>query len=104
PVKRISESLAEIYTPEVVKSLWFGATFQSRPAQIVVASVEPGSPADTGGLRVGDEVVLVNNKPPKTTMALNRELIAAGDKQVISFVVRQGGERRTASVRLVPES
>jgi serine protease Do len=103
PVKRISESLAEIYTPEVVKALWFGATFQSHHAEIVVATVETGSPADKGGLRPGDIVIRVNNKPPRSTMALNRELIAATDKQDVSFTVQRGTERRTLSVRLLPE-
>ncbi|MDB6041092.1 MAG: hypothetical protein JWM99_4933 [Verrucomicrobiales bacterium] len=103
PVKRISESLAEIYTPEMVKSLWFGATFQSRPAEISVATVEPGSPADKGGLRPGDIIIRINNKLPRSTMALNRELIAANDKQDVSFTVQRGSDRRTVSVRLVPE-
>jgi len=104
PVKRISESLAEIYTPEVIKSLWFGATFRTRLAEIVVAAVETGSPADKGGLREGDAVLRVNNKQPRSAIALNRELIAAGDQQEVTFIVQRDGERHTAAVRLLQET
>src|SRR4051812_736468 len=75
PVKRISESLAEIYTPEIVKSLWFGATFQARGSEVLVGRVEPGSPAEAGGLRPGDTILKLNNKPPRSIIAANRELI-----------------------------
>ncbi len=104
PVKRISESLAEIYTPEVIKSLWFGATFRPRSGEIVVAGLEAGSPADKGGLREGDVVLRLNNRQPRSAIALNRELIAVGDQQEVTFIVQRGGERHTATVRLLQEA
>src|SRR5688572_17874661 len=56
PVKRVAEALGEIFTPETLRSLWFGSRFRSTTNGIVVAHVTEGSPADKGGLREGDIV------------------------------------------------
>jgi S1-C subfamily serine protease len=103
PVKRLSEAVSEIFTPEEIKSLWFGARFKSKAGEIIASSVEPSSPADKGGLRVGDVIARVNDKTPRSLTELSREIVAQGDSREIEFEVEQKGERRKLSVRLVPE-
>ncbi len=102
PVKRLSESLGEIFTPETLKSLWFGAQFKSGTNGISVLTVEPDSPADKGDLRKGDLILRLNKEVPKSAFALLREILAHSDDDLV-FGIRRGRENRSASVRLVPE-
>jgi serine protease Do len=103
PVKRISESLAEIFTPENVRSLWFGAQFKSTTNGIRVITLQSGSPAEKGGLREGDIITRVNNASPKSVFSLNREIMSGGDKREVVFQIRRGREMHNAAVRLLPE-
>ncbi|HEV8543046.1 MAG TPA: trypsin-like peptidase domain-containing protein [Verrucomicrobiae bacterium] len=103
PVKRISEALGEIFTPENLRSLWLGAQFQSTTNGLKVVSVQTASPAEKGGLQDGDVILRVNSSIPKSVFALNREIISSADKREISFQIRRAGAVATASVRLVAE-
>lgn len=103
PIKRVSEALGELFTPEALKSLWFGARFLAQTNVLTVRSVEPGSPAEKAGFQKGDIVSRVNNKPAKNTMEVNRELISSG-KQEVSFVLQRDGETKRVSVKMVPET
>jgi serine protease Do len=103
PVKRISEALGEIFTPENLRSLWLGAQFQSTTNGLKVVSVQNGSPAEKGGLREGDVVLRVNSTVPKSVFALNREIITSGDKRDVLFQVRRGSALETTAVKLVTE-
>ncbi len=104
PVKRISEALSEIFTPEALRSLWLGAQFQSTTNGVKVVSVQNESPAEKGGLHEGDIILRVNGIVPKSVFGLNREIIAAGDRRDVSFQLRRGNSAGSASVRLVPET
>ncbi|MEK7686640.1 MAG: trypsin-like peptidase domain-containing protein [Verrucomicrobiota bacterium] len=102
PAKRLSEALAEIFTPEI-KSLWFGARFHGKTNGIVVVSVEAGSPADKAGLQPDDAILRVNQRIPQNVFQLNRELITVGDSEDIPLAVQRGQERKNVTVRLIPE-
>ncbi|MBI4663494.1 MAG: trypsin-like peptidase domain-containing protein [Verrucomicrobia bacterium] len=102
PIKRVSEALGEIYTPETVRSLWFGANFQSGPNGLVAVSVETGSPADRSGLKTGDRVLAVGDRKPRHVVEFNRELLGVGDRREIRIVVERNQERKTLTVRLTP--
>lgn len=104
PVKHVSEALGEMFTPETLKSLWFGGAFKSTTNGIVVARIEPDSPAEKGGLREGDFVLRVNSITPKSVFAINRELLKAARARDVHFEIRRGRATRNASVRLVPEA
>jgi S1-C subfamily serine protease len=104
PIKRVSEALSELFTPEALKSLWFGARFISSTNLITVRAVEPGSPAEKAGFKKGDVVLRVDNKPAKNIMAVNRELISASPKREVSFVLERNGAIQNATVHLIPET
>jgi serine protease Do len=103
PVKRVSEALSEIYSPEVLESLWFGARVRPGPAPMQVLSVQSESPAGKAGLRTNDLIVKINGKTPAGFIDFNRELMTARDKEPVKLVIDREGERRTITVRLVPE-
>jgi regulator of sigma E protease len=66
------------------------------PVESRVAEVEPGWPADTAGVRVGDEIVGIDGKP--VTPVLTERLparIAAADGEPVTVTVERRGERLT---------
>jgi S1-C subfamily serine protease len=103
PVKRVSGALAEIYSPEILESLWFGARVRPGPAPLQVLSVQAESPAAKAGLGTNDSILKVNGKTPSGFIEFNRELLEARDKNPVKLLVERRGERRTVTVRLVPE-
>ncbi|MBN2508483.1 MAG: trypsin-like peptidase domain-containing protein [Verrucomicrobia bacterium] len=104
PVKRIAQAIADIYSPEVLKRLWFGARLRPGVQPLSVVSLEPDSPADQAGLRVGDQVVAVDGKPPRSFIGLIQRLIEAGDRHPVTLQVRREGEPRRLTLRLRRES
>jgi S1-C subfamily serine protease len=125
PIRLITDSLAEIFTPERMKGLWFGALVKAvssvSPALAIkgpagdtttapvpgtglsVIAVEPESPAHRAALRPGDVITQVNGKTPRTFVDFVQELIATGDKRDVKLTVRRGDREAATTVQLVPE-
>jgi serine protease Do len=103
PVKRLSEAVSEIFTPEEIKGLWLGSRFKMEASGVVVASVEAGSPADKAGLRAADVIGRVDGRAARSPVEVNREIINIGASREFPVQVRRQGERRTVMLRLVPE-
>lgn len=103
PVKRISEALAAIFTPERIQGLWFGAVVEPDGTRIVVRSIDPSSPADKAGLHPGDVILAINDRKPGTVIDFNRHLVKSAERAA-RIVVERNGARKTLDVRMVPES
>jgi S1-C subfamily serine protease len=116
PVKQVSATLSRFSTPEHTDGLWLG--LQAKPAgavrratdrpagepapgTLVVASVQPGSPAAKAGIQEGDQVLQVNGETPANLIAFNRLLCASNNLEA-HLVIAHAGERRSVSVNLVP--
>ncbi len=104
PVRRVSGALSEMYSPEVLQSLWFGARVRPGSFPLAVVSVQPESPAGKAGLRAGDQIVEVNGRPPRRFIEFVRELVDAGTGRTVPMVAQRDGQRRAVSLRLVRES
>lgn len=104
PIKRVTEAMGDLFTPEALKSLWFGARFVASTNLLTVRVVEAGSPAEKGGFKKGDVLLRVNGKPARNIIEVNRELISAGSRQEVAFVLQREGEQQKASVKLIPET
>jgi S1-C subfamily serine protease len=102
PIKRVSEALSEIFTPEGIRSLWLGAKFRSGTSGITVTTVQPGSPAEKAGLRRGDRVISVNETTPRNTVELARQIVEAGTRK-FDFAIQRGAERKRLPIELVSE-
>ncbi len=103
PIKRVNEALSRYFTPEGTKALWFGARVRSGASLLEVTTVEAGSPADKGGLKVGDTILQVAGKTPRNFIEFMRELNASGSEKPVSLLIRRAGAQQTLSVQLTPE-
>ena len=73
-------------TPDIAESLGLSDEIKG----VVVASVEPGSAADDAGLRRGDVIVEVNQKPVKDVASYRKAVEGAGKGKSLLFLVRRG--------------
>ena len=109
PVKRVSAALAEIYSPEYPpgdgEPMWFGARVRPGALPLVVASVQPESPAAQAGLRAGDQVLQIEGRAPRSFIDFSTVVIqrATNSPPVCTLSLQRGSERLKASVRLMPE-
>lgn len=103
PIRLVEEALADTLPTEFVKSYWFGARVKVGSYPLAVTSVQPDSPAAKAGLRVGDTVLQVNGKVPKSFIEFV-DLLAANSSRENELTVRRGAELKELTVKLVPDS
>lgn len=101
PVKMVSEALAGFFSPEVTSSLWLGVHLKRVQNGLAVESVDPGSPAEKGGLRSGDQIVEANGRAPGGLIHFNR-LICDSPEQKFTVAVQRDGEQKKLSITLMP--
>jgi S1-C subfamily serine protease len=101
PIRLIEQALSDIPT-EYVKSYWFGARVKVGTYPLVIASVQPESPAGRAGLKVGDVVMQVNGKVPRNFINFG-ELLVSNAPVEIPLTIRRGENVSDINVRLVPE-
>ena len=103
PVKLVSEAISEIFIPENLKSLWFGAKIKNGAGPLTVQSVEPLSPADKAGIKVGDVILGINGKFGVSYIALINELTEKGEKTPCELIIKRDDSKKTIKIQLTPE-
>jgi serine protease Do len=103
PIKRISSTLSEMYTPETLGGFWFGARLRPQQKPTRVSEVEPGSPAALAGVKPGDVISVVDGKAAKSLFSVVDELVRIGDRREIPLLLLRGSERIGAKLLLVKE-
>ena len=102
PIRRVLEALSDIFPTEFVKAYWFGARVKVGTTPLVITSVQAQSPAGQAGLKVGDAILQVNGKPPRSFIDFT-DLLAADAGSEVSLAIRRGTARKDMLVRLVPQ-
>lgn len=103
PVKHINAALSEFFTPEAANHRWFGARPGSFNAPLSINFVQPRSPAETAGLRVGQRILRVNDFVPRNLVEFQRLVTSnmQADNQAV-LEVEDHGQRKSITVNLVP--
>lgn len=101
PVKQVSAALSDFFTLEFTADLWLGARFKGKPYPLTVSEVQPNSPADRAGLRVGQVVLEVNEQPVSGLVEFNKLMAAKADNRP-TLTVTENGARRTLKAELLP--
>ncbi|MCF7708513.1 MAG: trypsin-like peptidase domain-containing protein [Verrucomicrobia bacterium] len=102
PVSRVKESLSEIFTPETLGSLWFGARIM--PSGFEVAEVKEASPAADAGLEKGDVITGGGGKDVSNYVGLIMEIVKTAKTGPVELQIRRGSESMVLNVGLKPES
>ena len=102
PIRRVLEALSDIFPTEFVKAYWFGARVKVGTTPLVITTVQAQSPAGKAGLKVGDAILQVNGKPPKSFIEFT-DLLAAGAGSDVTLAIQRGSARKDIAVRLVLE-
>jgi S1-C subfamily serine protease len=103
PIRLVEESLSDIFPTEVVKSYWFGARLKLGSNPLIITSVQPESPAGRAGLKVGDTVVQVNGRAPKSLFDFG-DLLASGATSTVRLSVARADKVINVTADLVPEA
>ena len=100
PVRHLSDALSDFFMPEVTDGLWLGLKVKAAPAPLHITTVLPGSPAEQAGLRVGQEIVAVNDQPPRSLADFHRR-VTTSPAQRVTFTIDDQGRRRSLSVQML---
>ena len=99
PIKLVEE--ADVFPTPFVKSFWFGARLKIGSYPLEIISVQTDSPAAKAGIKVGDQVLQVNNRMPKSFIDF-ADLLLAGARADITLSLRRGEEVKDVTVKMVP--
>ncbi len=101
PARRVANLLATWFTPEKRARLWLGLRFSAEDGRLVVAEVQPDSPAARTGLQPSDRVVTVDGEKFADVLRLLRHVLHKRAGDVVAFAIERGGQLHKFEVKLV---
>ena len=102
PIARVNETLGRFFTPEQLRGLWLGVRVRQDGDRLRLAKVEANSPAAKAGLRAGDTILEVNNRPVDNFVDWAKEVAGRGLEKV-KFKIFRGGRALPVTVTLLAE-
>jgi serine protease Do len=106
PIDEVKRVTAELLSTRRLTAMWHGvvAVEQRRGARrgVVVAEVQPGSPAEASGLRAGDEVVRVGEIAVSSPIDIERGLLDSRPGRPASVTIRRGGNESALAMEVRP--
>ena len=79
---------------------WLGVRGEDDPKQAKIAAVTTGSPAERQGLKVGDVVLSLDEKPISDFKSLTRAIDECSPNESVKLKLRRGGDTIEFHVRL----
>jgi S1-C subfamily serine protease len=68
---------------------------------VLIASVTQNGPATTAGLRVGDVIVQIDNRPVTDVQSMRDALLSKSPGDTVAVAINRGGQQMTVNVTLV---
>jgi S1-C subfamily serine protease len=100
PIKQVSAALPDFFTLEAFDGNWFGARIGPFNPPLTITSVQPRSPADKAGLRVGQVITTVNGQSPRSLAEFHR-LATANADLTATIQVEADGQRRSTITQMI---
>jgi serine protease Do len=100
PVKRVREAVSQIFVPETMHGMWFGARITPGVFPLIIGQVQRDSPADRAGLQTSDQVVEVNGKIPGSFIQFS-ELIGGSKNLTADIEIIRDGQRIKTKVEMI---
>ncbi len=100
PAKRVAEMLATWLTPEKRARLWLGLRFARQDNRLVVADVQPNSPAATAGVLTNDAVKSVDGEKFEDVLRLQRHLIHKRPGDSVKLDIERSGKTKSFQIAL----
>jgi S1-C subfamily serine protease len=97
PAKRVAGMVASWLSLEKRAQVWLGLSFAREEGRLVIANVQPDSPAAKAGLRPKDTLVTVDGERFAEVLLLQRHLLRKKAGDVVRFDL---GGRRVVEVKL----
>jgi membrane-associated protease RseP (regulator of RpoE activity) len=86
--------------PSTTQQAWLGVQPANWQGGVLVASVVPGSPADLAGLRPGDVITEVQNRPAVVPLDVSDAVAALAPGETLELRYQRGGALYTTDVQL----
>ena len=99
-VQRSGKTLSVVVTPSLAEKVGVGYAGWAQQAEIQVAEVSAGMPAEKAGLLPGDLLLRVNGEPIRSRYKL-QEVIRASEGKPVEVDFLRGSQRRTLTVQPV---
>jgi len=106
PINRVKHIVAEVAKYGKIRQIWIGIAVQEVTPMIarslglgdtrgvIVSQVDSGSPADEAGIKRGDVIISVNNKPIRNYESARKAIFGAEIGDRLKFgLLRQGKEK-----------
>jgi putative serine protease PepD len=101
PVDQVKRTLPFLEKGQKVPHAYLGVGTGNAPqGGAEIGQVNPGGPADKGGLRAGDRVVEIGGQPIRDADDLSASVNDHKPGEKVDIVVERGGQRRTLTVTL----
>jgi len=112
PSSMAQEIIEQLRTDQKVSRGWLGVTIQNidentaralgldEPKGALVADVTSGDPAEQAGIRAGDAILAINDRPVANSSELTRRIGAIAPGTEVEITVWRDGERKNIKVTL----
>jgi serine protease Do len=106
PIDDVKRVAVEMMSTRRLASTWHGVVaaeaFGGPERMVVVASVQPGSPAEAAGVKPGDRLVRAGALTLSNPLDLERALLDVRAGQKADLIVKRGGQDQTLTVEMKP--
>ncbi|GAC1473653.1 MAG: trypsin-like peptidase domain-containing protein [Isosphaeraceae bacterium] len=107
PIDEVKKVATEMMSTRRLAALWHGLvaseTSNARQARsVLLADVQPGSPAEASGFKPGDQILKVGKLPVTNPLDIERGLLDVAPGHPTRVQIRRGGQEETLALDLKP--